>query len=186
MRKCVDVAGSQSFHYGKKTHRYEMLRGRREPFGKGLELEVLVRTQDFMGFPGRSVGKKIRLQCRKPWLDSWVWKILCRRDRLPAPVFLGFPCGSAGKESAHNAGDLGLIPWRRERLPTPVFWPGEFHGLYSPSIAKSRTRLSNFHFHFQDFIDTCVYIYIYMYLDMYVCEYIGMQVYVDRCPSSFY
>ena len=24
------------------------------------------------------------------------------------------------------------IPWRRERLPTPVFWPGEFHGVYSP------------------------------------------------------
>ena len=24
------------------------------------------------------------------------------------------------------------IPWRREWLPTPVFWPGEFHGLYSP------------------------------------------------------
>ena len=24
------------------------------------------------------------------------------------------------------------IRWRRERLPTPVFWPGEFHGLYSP------------------------------------------------------
>ena len=23
------------------------------------------------------------------------------------------------------------IPWRRERLPTPVFWPGEFHGLHS-------------------------------------------------------
>ena len=23
-------------------------------------------------------------------------------------------------------------PWRRERLPTPVFWPGEFHRLYSP------------------------------------------------------
>ena len=22
--------------------------------------------------------------------------------------------------------------WRREGLPTPVFWPGEFHGLYSP------------------------------------------------------
>ena len=21
-------------------------------------------------------------------------------------------------------------PWRRERLATPVFWPGEFHGLY--------------------------------------------------------
>ena len=22
-------------------------------------------------------------------------------------------------------------PWRRERLPTPVFWPGELHGLYT-------------------------------------------------------
>ena len=59
-------------------------------------------------------------------------------DRLPIPVVLGFPCGSAGKESARNVGDLGSIPgirkipWRRERLPTPVFWPGEFHGLYSP------------------------------------------------------
>ena len=30
--------------------------------------------------------------------------------RLPSPVFLGFPCGSAGKESACSAGNLGLIP----------------------------------------------------------------------------
>ena len=51
---------------------------------------------------------------------------------------MGFPGGSAGKEAACNAVDLGLIPgegkilWRRERLPTPVFWPGEFHELYSP------------------------------------------------------
>ena len=34
--------------------------------------------------------------------DPW------RRHRLPTPVFLGFPCGSAGKESACNVGDLGL------------------------------------------------------------------------------
>ena len=27
---------------------------------------------------------------------------------------------------------VGKIPWRREWLLTPVFWPGEFHGLYSP------------------------------------------------------
>ena len=31
---------------------------------------------------------------------------------------------------------VGKIPWRRERLPTPVFWPGEFHGLYSPWDCK--------------------------------------------------
>ena len=37
------------------------------------------------------------------------WKTHWRRDRLPTPVFLGFPCGSAGKESSCNAGDLGLI-----------------------------------------------------------------------------
>ena len=27
---------------------------------------------------------------------------------------------------------VGKIPWRRERLPNPVFWPGGFHGLYNP------------------------------------------------------
>ena len=27
---------------------------------------------------------------------------------------------------------IGKIPWRKERLPTPVFWPREFHGLYRP------------------------------------------------------
>jgi len=39
-----------------------------------------------------------------------VRKICWRRDRLPTPVFLGFLCGSAGKESACNSGGLGLIP----------------------------------------------------------------------------
>ena len=33
------------------------------------------------------------------------------------------------------------IPWRRERLPTPVLCPGEVHG-----PAKSQTWLSDFHF----------------------------------------
>ena len=31
---------------------------------------------------------------------------------------------------------VGKISWRKERLPTPVFWPGKFHGLYS-SISGS-------------------------------------------------
>ena len=61
------------------------------------------------------------------------WEDLLERDRLPTLVFLGFPCGSAGKETACNVGDLGWEdPWGRERLLTPVFWPGEFYGLYSP------------------------------------------------------
>ena len=36
-------------------------------------------------------------------------------------------CGRLGFDPC-----VGMIPCRRERLPTPVFWPGEFHGLYSP------------------------------------------------------
>ena len=43
---------------------------------------------------------------------------------------------------------IGKIPWRREWLPTPVFWPGEFQELYSLWVAKSRSQLSNFHIYF--------------------------------------
>ena len=42
--------------------------------------------------------------------ETWVGKVCWLRDRLPAPVFLGFPCSSAGKESACNVGDPGSIP----------------------------------------------------------------------------
>ena len=62
----------------------------------------------------------------------------------------GFPSSSDGKESACNAGDLGLIPglgkipWRRERLPTSVFRPGEFHGLYSPWGCKESDATERF------------------------------------------
>ena len=49
------------------------------------------------------------LQCRRLWFDSWVGKILWRRDRLPIAVFLGYPWGLADRESTCNAGDLGLI-----------------------------------------------------------------------------
>ena len=34
------------------------------------------------------------------------------------------------------------------KATTPVFWPGEFHGLCSPWVRKSRTRLSDFDFDF--------------------------------------
>ena len=47
---------------------------------------------------------------RGPQFDSWVGKIPWRWNRLLTPVFLGFPGGADGKESASNAGDLGSIP----------------------------------------------------------------------------
>ena len=60
--------------------------------------------------------------------------------------FIVIHCGSVGKESACNAGNLGSIPGleeplEREKLLTPVFWPGEFHGLYgSPWDRKESDR----------------------------------------------
>ena len=55
--------------------------------------------------------------------------------------FRCFPGGSEVKASASNAGNPGLIPrfdpwvqkipWRRKWQPTPVFLPGESHGLRS-------------------------------------------------------
>ena len=75
------------------------------------------------------------------------------RPKSPSPSLGQFPCGSAGKESACNAGDLGSIPGlgrspgeRKGYPPTLVFWPGEIHGL---EVAKSQTGLSDFHFHSQ-------------------------------------
>ena len=42
-------------------------------------------------------------------VDFWPEKICWRRDRLPTPIIVGFPCGSAGKETMYNEGDLGSI-----------------------------------------------------------------------------
>ena len=55
---------------------------------------------------------------------------------------MDFPGCSDSKEATCNAGDLGSTPglgrfsWRRERLPALVFWPREFHRLYSPRGRK--------------------------------------------------
>ena len=39
---------------------------------------------------------------------------------------------------------VGKIPWRRERLPTPVFWPGELPCIYTVhGVVKSQTQLSD-------------------------------------------
>ena len=58
----------------------------------------------------------------------------------------GFPGGSAGKESACNAEDLGLIPGLGRS-------PGEGNGYplqyFDLEVAKSQTRLRDFPFHFQ-------------------------------------
>ena len=56
---------------------------------------------------------------------------------LIAPVFLGSPVAQLVKNclQCRRPGFdpwVEQIPWRRERLPTPVFWSGELHGRCSP------------------------------------------------------
>ena len=68
-------------------------------------------------FPDSSVGKESALNEER--FDSWVRKIPWRRDRLPTPVFLGFPGGSAGEESAFTVRDLGWDDPRQKGKATP-------------------------------------------------------------------
>ena len=48
---------------------------------------------------------------------------------------------------------VGKIPWRRERLPTPAFWPGEFHGLYSLQDHKESDGTERLSLHFDNQVD---------------------------------
>ena len=61
------------------------------------------------------------------------------------PVFWGFPCGSAGKESTCNARDLGSIPGlgrsagKEKGYPTPLYpYPTLPYPIPLPSILAWR------------------------------------------------
>ena len=93
------------------------------------EMETIGRFVDYLAFgkesacnagdlgstpgSGRSTGEGIGY----PLQDSWASLVAQLVKNLPAVWETGFDPW------------VGKIPWRRERLPTPVFWPGEFHGL---------------------------------------------------------
>ena len=47
------------------------------------------------------------------------------------------------------------IPWRRERLPTPVSWPGDFHGLCSPWGCKESDTTERLSLHFCEWTGRC-------------------------------
>ena len=69
-------------------------------------------------------------------------------------IVLGFPGGSAGKESACNAGDLGLIPGLGRSPGEGKGYPLQYSGLENSMdcivhrVTKSQIQLSYFHFHF--------------------------------------
>ena len=68
-------------------------------------------------------------------------------------AFLGFPGGSASKESACNAGDLGSIPGLGRSPGEGKSYPLQYSlenstGCIVHGVAKSQTGLSDFHFDF--------------------------------------
>ena len=60
-------------------------------------------------------GYKFNLPAMQETLVQFLgWENSLEKGWPTTPVFLGGPCGSAGKESTCNEGDLGLIPgWGR-------------------------------------------------------------------------
>ena len=85
----------------------------------------------------------------KTWFNSWVRKILWRRDSLPTPVFWQSPHARWG-----SIPGLGRSPgegkgYPRERL---VFWPGEFQGLYSPLVLKESDMTEQLSLHYNSII----------------------------------
>ena len=75
----------------------------------------------------------------------------------PTPIFLGFPGGSAGKESACNVRGLGSIPGLGRSPGEGIGYPLQCSGLENPmdcicivhGVPKIWTQLSKFHFHFK-------------------------------------
>ena len=71
-----------------------------------------------------------------------------REIRDSALGFLGFPCGSAGKESACNAGDLGVIPGLGRSPGEGKGYPLQYSGLENSmdcivhGVTKSHTQLT--------------------------------------------
>ena len=110
---------------------------------------TIINSKGIHHFPGGSDDKEST--CRRPQFDSWLGKIRWRRDRLTTPAFVGFPGASAGKESACSAGDLGSIPGLGRSPGGGKDYLLQYSGLENSmdcivhGVAKSWTRLSNFH-----------------------------------------
>ena len=81
-----------------------------------------------MGFPNSSLAKN--LPAMKETLVRFLgWEDPLEKELLPTLVFLAFPCGSAGKESACNVGNLGSIPGLGRSPGEGKGYPLQYSGL---------------------------------------------------------
>ena len=102
------------------------------------------------GFPDSSVGKESACEAGNPSLILGSGR--STGEGIGYPLQYSWTCGSAGKESTCNVGDLGSIwvgkiPWRRESYPL------QYSGLKNSmdytvhGVTKTQSLLSDFHFH---------------------------------------
>ena len=64
---------------------------------------------------------------------------------------------------------VGKIPWRKERLPSPVFGLENSMDLVVHEVAKSRTQLSAFHFYFSLLLFYVVHFTNFHFLQSLLC-----------------
>ena len=96
-------------------------------------LPKMLLLGDISGFPDSSVAKESACNAGDPDLVPGLGRSTGEGIGYP----LRYSWASLVAQLVKNLPAVwetwvGKIPWRREKLPTPVFWPGEFHGLYSP------------------------------------------------------
>ena len=101
-------------------------------------------------FPGSLAGKEPACNSGDP--GSIPGSGRSAGEGIGTLVFMGFPGGSAGEESTCNVRDLGLIPGLGRSPGEGKGYPLQHSGLENSmdwivhGVAKSRTRLSSFHF----------------------------------------
>ena len=138
-----------------------------------------------VSFPYCEYWKSLHYLVFHPRFDSWDAKIHWRSDRLPTPVFLGFPGGSAGQESNCNVGDLGSIPELRRSPGEGKGYPLQYSGLENSmdctihGVTKSRTRLNNFHMYSASW--KALYVYIHPFFFRYLSHLITTE---HRVPCA--
>ena len=77
-----------------------------------------------------------------PQFHSWVGEICWRRDKLPTPVFLGFPGGSTGKESARNAQDPSSVPGLERSAGEEISCPLQYSWAFLCGLAGKESTFS--------------------------------------------
>ena len=112
-------------------------------------------THKYTSFPDSSVGKESSCNAGDTSLIPGSWRFAGEGTGYPLQYSWASIVAKLVKNPLQCGRPVfnpwvGKIPWRRERLPSPVFWPGKFHGITNMEKSKgsqSWTWLSDFHKH---------------------------------------